>query len=56
MQGIWVEMKKNVGNQSSNAGNLDWNLGIAIEITQNSNENAKFKEWREVEIIENELN
>ena len=45
---------KNAENQSGDAGNQNGNLGIAVEITQNSNGNDKFKEWREVKIIENE--
>ena len=39
-------------NQSGDAGNQSVNLSIAIELTQNSND--KFKEWREVKIIEKE--
>ena len=45
---------KNVGNQGGDAGNQSVNLSIAIEMTQNSNGNDKFKEWREVKIIEKE--
>ena len=41
-------------NQSGDAGNQSVNLSIAIELTQNSNGNDKFKEWREVKIIEKE--
>ena len=44
----------NMGNQGGDAGNQDANLSIAVEMTQNSNVNDKFKEWREVKIIENE--
>ena len=29
------------------------NLSITVEMTQNSNGNDKFKEWRGVKIIEN---
>ena len=54
VQGISVKMQKNVGHQGSNAGNQSENLSIAVEITQNSNRNDKFKEWREVKkIVEN---
>ena len=42
---------KNVGNQGGNAGNQGGNLRIAVEITWNSNGNNKFKDWREVKII-----
>ena len=45
---------KNVGNQGDDVRNQGVNLSIAVEITQNSNGNDKFKEWREVKIIENE--
>ena len=41
----------NVGNQGSDAGNEDGNLSIAVEITWNSNENDKLKDWREIKII-----
>ena len=30
------------------------NLGIAVEMTQNSSGQDKFKDWREFKIIENE--
>ena len=30
MQGIWVEIQKNVGNQGGDAGNQNGNLGIAV--------------------------
>ena len=40
--------------QVGDAGNKGGNLSIAVEITKNSNENDKFKEWREVKIKENE--
>ena len=39
------------GNQGSDAGNQGRNLSIAVEITWNSNENDKLKDWREVRII-----
>ena len=45
---------KSVGNQGGDAGNQSGNLSIAIEMTQNSNGNDKFKEWREVKITEKE--
>ena len=54
MQGIWMEMQKNVENQDGDAGNQGGNLSIVVEITQNNYRNDKFKEWREVKIIENE--
>ena len=41
-------------NQGGDAGNQVGNLSIAVEMTQNSNGNDKFKEWRKVKIIENE--
>ena len=40
-----------MGNQGGDAGNQGWHLGIAAEITMNSNGNDKFKEMREVKII-----
>ena len=40
-----------MSNQGGDAGNQGWNLGIAAEITMNSNGNDKFKEMREVKII-----
>ena len=45
---------KNVGNQGGDAGSQGGNLSIAVELTQNSNGNNKFKEWQEVKIMENE--
>ena len=45
---------KNAGNQDSDVENQGGNLGIAEEMTQESNGNDKFKEWREVKIVENE--
>ena len=41
MQGMWV-----MWNQGDDAGNQGENLSIAVEMTQNSFENNKFKEWR----------
>ena len=40
-------------NQSGDAGNQGGNLNIAVEMTQKSHGNNKFKEWREVKITEN---
>ena len=34
---------------------MDGNLGMAVEMAQNSSWNDKFIEWREVKILENEL-
>ena len=45
---------KNAGNKGGDVENQGGNLGIAEEMTQESNGNDKFKEWREVKIIENE--
>ena len=45
---------KNAGNQGGDVENQGGNLGIAEEMTQEGNGNDKFKEWREVKIIENE--
>ena len=45
---------KNVENQDGDAGNQGGNLSKAVEMTQNSNGNDKFKEWREFKIIEKE--
>ena len=42
---------KNVVNQGGDAGNQGKNISIAVDMTQNSNGNHKFKEWREVKII-----
>ena len=44
---------ENEGNHDSDTGNQNGNLG-AVEMAQNSNRNDKFKERREVKIIENE--
>ena len=44
---------KIVGNLGDDAGNEGGNLSIAVEMIQNSNENNKFKEWREVKIVKN---
>ena len=38
---------KIVENQGGDAENQGENLSIAVEMTQKSNENDKFKEWRE---------
>ena len=45
---------KNAGNQGGDVVNQGGNLGIAEEMTQESNRNDKFKEWIEVKIIDNE--
>ena len=42
-------------NQCDDAGNQMGNLGIALEMTWNCSGNDKLKEWKQVEIIENEL-
>ena len=42
------------GNQCWNVGNQNGNLGIAVEMTQNSNGKDKFNKWIEVKIVENE--
>ena len=55
-----------MGNQGKNQGSMGirvvmrWfkvhgNLGMAVEMAQNSSWNDKFIEWREVKILENEL-
>ena len=44
---------KNVENRGGNAGNQGGNLSAAVNITQNSNGNDEFKEWKEVKIKEN---
>ena len=44
---------KNARNQGGDLKNQAGNLGIAVEIKLESNGNDKFKEWREVKIIEN---
>ena len=55
-----------MGNQGKNQGSMgirvvmrwfkvDGNLGMAVEMAQNSSWNDKFIEWREVKILENEL-
>ena len=43
---------KNLGNQVGDVENQGGNLGITVEITQESNGNDKVKEWREVKMIE----
>ena len=45
---------KNAGNQGGDVENQGGNLGIAVEMKQESNRNGKFKDWREVKLIENE--
>ena len=45
---------KNAGNQGGDVENQSGNLGIAVEMKQESNRNGNFKEWREVKVIENE--
>ena len=45
---------KNDGNQRGDVENQSGNLGIAVEMKQESNRNGNFKEWREVKVIENE--
>ena len=42
---------KNVGNQGGDTENQGGNLSIAVEITWNSNENNKLKDWRKVKIL-----
>ena len=44
---------KNAGNQGGDGENQGANLGIAVEMKQEGNINGKFKEWREVKVIEN---
>ena len=43
-----------MGNQVGDVENQSGNLGMAVEMTKESNGNDKLKEWREVKIIENE--
>ena len=45
---------KNAGNQDDDVKNQSGNLGVAVEMKQESNRNGKFKEWREVKVIDNE--
>ena len=45
---------KNAGNQGGDVENQSGNLGIVVEMKQESNRNGNFKEWREVKVIENE--
>ena len=47
------ENAKNAGNQGGDVQDQGGNLGIAVETKQESNGNNKFKEWREVKVIEN---
>ena len=51
MLGISLEMKNMWGIREAIQG-IDGNLSIAVEITCNRNGNYKFKEWRDVKIIE----
>ena len=53
MREIWVEMQTMVGNQGGDAGNQVGNLSMMVEMTENCNGNDKFKERREVQIVEN---
>ena len=53
MRGTRVKMREKMGDQGDDARNQVWNLSIAVEMSQNSKGNDKFKEWREVKIIEN---
>ena len=50
----FLNQSENGGNQDGDVENQGRNLGIAVEMTQESNGNDKFKECREVKIIENE--
>ena len=45
---------KNMANHGSDVGNQGGYISLVVEMTQYSNENEKFKEWREVKIVENE--
>ena len=50
-------MGKNANNPRNQAGDVDnqgGKLSIAVKMTQESNGNDKFKEWRELKIDENE--
>ena len=52
MQGIWLEIQKNMENQGTNAGNQGGSRkSLVVDITWNSNRYDKFKDWREVRII-----
>ena len=53
MSKIWVEMWKMLRIRMAMQGIKGGNLSIAVEMTQNSNGNDKFKEWKGVKIIEN---
>ena len=46
-----VNQDDDTGNQDDDTGNQGGNLSIAVEITWNSNENDKFKDWIKVKII-----
>ena len=52
--GILGGNTENVGNQGGDTGSQGWNVGITAQITENSSGNDKFKECREVKIIEKE--
>ena len=45
---------KNVRNQGGDAGSQGKSLSTAVELTQDSNGNDQFEEWKEVKIMENE--
>ena len=45
---------KCAGNQCGKVENQGLNLGITVEMRKEKKGNDKFKEWREVKIIENE--
>ena len=50
-------MGENANNPRNQAGDVDnqgGKLSIAVKMTQESNGNDKFKEWRELKIDENE--
>ena len=47
-------MGGNAGNQVGDVENQVGNLDVVVEMKQESNRNGKFKEWREVKVIENE--
>ena len=48
------ETANNPRNQGGDVDNQCGKLSIAVKITQESNGNDKFKEWRELKINENE--
>ena len=45
---------KNAGNQGGDVENQEGNLDIAVEMKYENNRNGRFKEWKEVKVIENE--